>query len=137
AGEARGARKERGRDADLQEHRNAPRPARRSRGAEEGARGAQGNPHDPREVDPEAGEVPVGAVRGSRGQDSIRARHDALGRGEPLNSLPITPPQILISAGLLATSWPKTRAPHHAGSRPRRPARAPRSTARAAGDTLS
>src|SRR5256886_4864062 len=49
-------------DADLQEHWHAARAPGRPRRAEEGARGAQGDAHDPSQVAPEAGKGSLPAV---------------------------------------------------------------------------
>src|SRR6266705_313299 len=82
------ARRDRRRNAGLQEHRHAPRATGRSRGAEEGTRGAQGNADDPREVVPEAVEVPRGALRGPRGEDSIGPRRRDRGLRDQLSFSP-------------------------------------------------
>src|SRR6266540_3046151 len=63
-------------DAGLQEHRHAPRAPGRPGRSEEGARRAQGDAHDPREVAPEAREVPLRTLQRPRGQDP-----DGPGRG--------------------------------------------------------
>src|SRR5207249_3783770 len=84
-----GTREDQGRYAGLQEHRDAAREARRSRGLEERARGAQGDPHDPGEVPPEAGEGAHGALRGPRDQNPGSARDDTDAVGQRLNSLPV------------------------------------------------
>src|SRR6266511_1042091 len=71
-----GARQGLGGDAGLQEHRHAPGAPGRPGQSKEGARRAQGDAHDPREVAPEAREVPLRTLQRPRGQDP-----DGPGRG--------------------------------------------------------
>src|SRR2546427_9491619 len=76
-----------GRLDGVQIHRRPPGASGRPRCPEEGTRRPQGDPHDPREVDPEAGKGPRGAVRGPPEEDPDRARRTAGGLSYSVSGL--------------------------------------------------